>query len=381
MPNIEVRGYSERGMINAFCYEIMYSNNSIKLLRDFLKLCIFPFSKPDFESVQKGKILIEQSFSDFGDLDLLILLEGEQKQAIFLEAKVKTYQANSRLISSEWSKFKHLPESKDSSSSLFIQLYRKMRLVRKLQNMDRDIEGDILASRWSLGDNAIVKKAAQELSPYSSNSWFIALIPDSEENVEQFVKNELPLVPEGLADWDSSHFGYLTWEKFERHCKQYPDEWQQTIANFNYNEGQIFGTRQGTSINVHTAPPSQNFALWNSPQGQQIVKVERRDTYHTRILLLDGTENVVDNNRLKEIPHNFPDLARILQEFQRLLGKRLPPFKPRTKATWKRTYGESQIVTIKNRNKHNTRVILPNGTEIVVDNNELFPVGHNVNQS
>ncbi|MEF3168878.1 MAG: hypothetical protein K6360_06035 [Deltaproteobacteria bacterium] len=247
MSNVEVRGYSERGMINALCYEIMYSNNSIKLLKDFLELCTFPFSTPNFENIQNGKICIEQSFSNFGDLDLLILLDGNPRQAVLLEAKVKTYQSNIWSISSEWNDFKQLCDdlSKNTNmnkhtSNLFVQLYRKMRLIEKVKNVDKGLSPDIFSSRWSLGENAIVRKASDELASYTSKVWFVALVPDSEQNIKLFISNEIRVPPNNLPDWDTSTFGYLTWEVLHNHCKRYNDDWKFMLANFEYNAGQIY---------------------------------------------------------------------------------------------------------------------------------------------
>ena len=147
MSSLEARGYSERGMINAMCYEMKYSAKGVQLLRDFLKLRTFPCSSPDFDNFQSATFIIEQSFSDFGDLDLLILLDGARKQAVLLEAKVKTYQSNYWNIHAEWAAFKQVPQDTVPTANLFIQLYRKMRLVRKLRNSGENLERDAILPR------------------------------------------------------------------------------------------------------------------------------------------------------------------------------------------------------------------------------------------
>ena len=171
-------------------YEIKYAPYGIEMLRNFLKLCIFPETRPDFETFESCKIRIEQSFSDFGDLDLLILLDGAVKQAVLIEAKVKTSQAKNWSILAEWKKFRKvvqgdLPKSK-AGSNLFIQLYRKMRLIYKLQHPQDQLHPNNIGERWSLGGNEVVKKAAEELSQYCSKTWLLALVPDSPNNNATF---------------------------------------------------------------------------------------------------------------------------------------------------------------------------------------------------
>lgn len=271
MPNIEVRGYSERGMINAMMYEMNYAPDGIEMLRNFLKLCVFPNVNPDFENFQSARIRIEQSFSDFGDLDLLILLEGNPKQSVFLEAKVKTFQANSRSIFKEWDIFKQVVQGtltkKEKGSNLFIQLYRKMRLIYKLQNPNLQLQPNIIG-KWSLGENRVVRKAAEELAQYSSKTWFIALVPDSQKDIADFFKNKLQNFPTGLPDWNIFNVGYLAWESLENYCRNFPNEWIQTLSNFDYNHEQIFKSGQIMAANNQHPPHQEELFV----KGYQIIK-------------------------------------------------------------------------------------------------------------
>jgi hypothetical protein len=244
---IQVRGYSERGMINSICYEIRYSQNGPKLLQDFLGMCTFPHSRPTFENLYSATLLIEQSFSDFGDLDLLMLLEGTCTQAICLEAKVKTYDPNYWSLQKEWKTFKEAKNSDDrrSRSNLFTQLYRKMRLLKKVRNMDEEMAADALAKRWSLGKNGVVRQAAHALAKNCSEAWMVALVPDTKANAHAFFQDTLSTPLPGLPDWEYANCGYLTWEEFETHCRTNAAEWPETLANFEFNRGQIFGLHEG----------------------------------------------------------------------------------------------------------------------------------------
>jgi len=132
---MEIIGYSERGLLNSLFYEIMYSKNNLELFNEFLSLISFPYDSVYF-NVNDAKILVEQSFSDFGDADSVVLLDNSQsKQCVFIEAKVKTSQRKTWSIEKEFETFiEGSNQGKVSSSNLFVQLYYKVRLIKALQN-------------------------------------------------------------------------------------------------------------------------------------------------------------------------------------------------------------------------------------------------------
>src|SRR5207249_796984 len=83
------------------------------------------------ESVSVDTVLIEQSFSDFGDADVLVLASTpEEKVAFFCEAKRGRWWT----LKKEWDEFKyrfqHPPPG--GVSNVFRQLYLKQRLVQPL---------------------------------------------------------------------------------------------------------------------------------------------------------------------------------------------------------------------------------------------------------
>jgi hypothetical protein len=294
MNPIQVRGYSERGMVNSICYEIRYSPNGLKLLRDLLTLCTFPRSKPDFSHFRSATMLIEQSFSDFGDLDLLMLLEGDCTQAVCLEAKVKTFDANNWSLNKEWAGFTHPRTPEDRRSNLFTQLYRKMRLLKQVRNMDEEMAADSLANRWSLGKNAVVRKAAHALSANCAEAWMLALVPESKANAQRFFETHLSSPPPGLSEWEYTNFGYLTWHEFADHCESHAAEWPETLANFEYNQGQIFALPD-----AGRRPPAGSVVTWNSPSGPQQVTVKNSHKHNTRVYLSDRTTVRVPNRELE----------------------------------------------------------------------------------
>ena len=70
---IEVYTYSERGIINSIIYELFYSNDYSKIT------AILDMIEPPMAigKIINLKIFIEQSFSGFGDPDLIFLIKNE----------------------------------------------------------------------------------------------------------------------------------------------------------------------------------------------------------------------------------------------------------------------------------------------------------------
>lgn len=262
---MELRGYSERGVLNALFFELHHSGHGTGWLAELLGICKFPGKDGNprsrdarsrrFEKIKNARVRIEQSFSDFGDADALILLDGADRQrSVFVEAKVKTYQDNWGSISAEWSRFEEMLHGgglvgvgrgrrSRRRSNLFVQLYRKQQLVRKLQN--EDLLPDPIAARWSLGDNVVVRRAADELRLYCGEPWFLALVPDPPERLEAFFRT-LPPQPHAalLPHLRTDRWGFLSWKEMEDFCGSEVNgrpRLPETLLTFKYNRGQIYG--------------------------------------------------------------------------------------------------------------------------------------------
>jgi hypothetical protein len=90
---MQMYGYSERGALNTLFNEIAYSSEPEDLLGKMLRLARFPMRQQEPISLVKATVLLEQSLSDFGDADAILLLETTDKSsAVFVEAKVKPSQ-------------------------------------------------------------------------------------------------------------------------------------------------------------------------------------------------------------------------------------------------------------------------------------------------
>jgi hypothetical protein len=244
---MNVLGYSERGIVNALFHEISYSGNADRLFHQLISLASFPFTK---ERPPTGKIdlFIEQSFSDFGDADALALINPEsgEKCSLFIEAKVKKFQAADWLINDEFREFKNGLQEQVSSSNLFTQLYHKLRLVKGLANEGvLSLQDGVSFPSWSskqrrkLGSNRVVLNASIQLQHYTDQSFFLALVPDPINRVQSFFENTLRSDNlQNIKEWDVSHFGYLTWSEVKKFSEEFRLE--RTLRVFAFNKGQIY---------------------------------------------------------------------------------------------------------------------------------------------
>ena len=246
---LKIMGYSERGLINSLFYELKCSKKTINLINNMLSLVIFPYKKGNISfNITNVKVLIEQSFSDFGDADIVLLIENNnKKQIIFIEAKVKNCQRDCWNIFNEFSKFdKGINANKVSSSNLFVQLYHKIRFVKTLQNGDiSQLMNGINFPKCSsksvrkIGNNNVVLNATRECLNYIKEAYFIALVPDDDSNLRKFYQNTLiSYNPAGFQDWDIKDWGYISWKQIEVFCKI--NKLKGTLKNFEWNKGQIY---------------------------------------------------------------------------------------------------------------------------------------------
>ncbi|MBE7473320.1 MAG: hypothetical protein DPW09_04510 [Anaerolineae bacterium] len=249
---METVGYSERGIINALFYEITYSTASESLLQTLLSRVRFPFLNEIIFPVFEAEILIEQSFSDFGDADVLALINtGRHKISIFMEAKIKRSQANQWTIKDEFRKFiigTGLTEvSSKQSSNLFTQLYYKVRMVSCLRQdgiltLQSGIKFPKNSSKKTIrkiGTNPVVMKAVQRLTSYLEATYYVAIVPEVSATLDRFFKDELAQV--SLVDypeWNVHSYGYLTWSDIKSFCDE--NRLKKTLRVFELNEGQIY---------------------------------------------------------------------------------------------------------------------------------------------
>ena len=273
---MEVIGYSERGVINSFIYNIFYSENNLEKIKRFLSMICLPNLEnienniiiSDFSNINNAKILIEQSFSDFGDCDLVILVEKNinsetVKQVIFVEAKVKTATRKPWSIGDEFKKFAKFRKEKVAEgkkvydSTLFFQLYSKVMLVELAKKGHNNISeetynGCFWAKRGKprkIGENKVVRKAFEKIKEYceNDNTLFITIFPDKRKNLIKFFENNNQWWP--LCESERQcinrfnmdyiqRWGFIPWENIPEFCRQ--NNLTDAINVFNFNDGQIY---------------------------------------------------------------------------------------------------------------------------------------------
>ena len=245
---MNIYGYSERGILNSLLYEILHTKNGAALLTRLIAKAKFPLTdkKPSFGA---ATILVEQSLSQFGDADAIVLISSSTaKSTIFVEAKVQS-QSSDWLLSEQLSEFEHGLRSTVNSSNIFTQLYHKQRFISALKN---NSDGAITAlqkgikfpswstrSKRSVGKNPVVLRAVKHIQQHADNIFYLMVVPDNEQRAETFFNKTLcsirfPTVPE----WDVSCYGYLTWATVKSFCEQ--NSLKETLGVFAYNKDQIF---------------------------------------------------------------------------------------------------------------------------------------------
>ncbi|NIM98893.1 MAG: hypothetical protein GTO24_12675, partial [candidate division Zixibacteria bacterium] len=219
------------------------------LFEGFLRLARFPFLDWQPISVVDLEVLIDQSFSDFGDADAVLLIDtGSEAVSIFVEAKVKPFQKGQWTAQEEFNKFKAGLESTVSSSNLFTQLYHKVRLVRGLRKggLDALIKGiNFPKSSFKrirkIGNNQVVLRAVKRIEEYLDKTLYIGIVPDEPSRIEAFFHNILKnSAPEGYMEWDVTNYGYMCWEEIEAFCAK--NGLKNTLGVFAFNRGGIYGS-------------------------------------------------------------------------------------------------------------------------------------------
>ncbi len=249
---MEVVGYSERGLVNSIFYAIKGASNSGEILRDFLSLITFHWAVPDFE-VSGVILLIEPSFSDFGDADAVLLLDtAAGRCVVFLEAKVKTTGRSSWAIGEEFARFENgIKVGELNPSNLFAQIYHKVRMVTALNQdgiscLEKGLQfppcSFPLGSTKSLrkiGQNPVVLRATEMVSLYCTKSYFVGILPCGAGSIAHFSAQTLKdYQPDGFQGWSMDNWGYITWAQVEAFCKK----WQLSDVEktFRFNQGQIY---------------------------------------------------------------------------------------------------------------------------------------------
>lgn len=245
---MKLYGYSERGAVNALAYEIAGSADPERLIEQLLSLAVFPEPSQPALTITQPTLLIEQSFSDFGDADLVVLARNAGASfAAFFECKVKTYSRRRWSISEEFGCFVRGTETGLDSSNLFTQLYHKQRMVQCLtsggiQSLVAGVPFPCCSTKVGrkIGQNGVVLRAAGMVCDYlQAPTLFLGVVPDTDESIHQFCTEEFRQFHNGdLEGWGIDNWGFLSWARVKQFCLSF--HLQHTAEVLEYNQGQIY---------------------------------------------------------------------------------------------------------------------------------------------
>lgn len=229
---MKVLGYSERGIITSLVFNIGHDKelmgkfiNSMNLNESF-----------QLYNPKEYTVLLEQSFSRFGDADLVIIIQYENpkdNKVLFIEGKVNTSNGNWN-IQRQYDKYiKHKKDKikpKDYWSNLFSQLYLKKVLIDNWEDVYTNdkfvLNTDYLGTR-KIGKNNVVKKALKLIECKKNNAYYIGLIPTKKVDFIHF-KGELDFA-----------MNYVLWETVHDFCKN-EEKLKNVLDIFSFNKGQIY---------------------------------------------------------------------------------------------------------------------------------------------
>ena len=243
-----ISGYSERGIINSIAY---FLDANPHYAYDFILLLGIPLEKDEYNYT----FLIEQSFSDFGDSDFIIIIENKQrklKKIVFIESKIKTCQGDFK-ITIEFNKLtnalKNGTKFSGISSNLFVQLYYKYLLIKTEGNSERDTNVNNIFKknnnvRRSIGSHRIVNDVFYKYIKIDPNEnfennkdkyYFVAITSTAPADMDdnQFKKNidDLKLMP-------SNNTFLVYWGNIKKYFETIKAV--KVLDVFEYNEGQIY---------------------------------------------------------------------------------------------------------------------------------------------
>jgi hypothetical protein len=273
---MNILGYSERGLINALLYEIVYTRNekdAAGLISKLIRMAVWPTADGagprigENEPLTVSTILMEHSFSELGTADCVCLLQtGNRRFAVFLEGKCGIHF----FVRQEWNKFAAAVRTgvpyRGLTSNVFCQLYFKQRLAASLANAaDNVLEGLVFDAALSrrgrargLGNNPVVYRAVDLLQEHlQDGAYFLMLLPEVWNNDlanwwrQNVAANELP------AGWDVSRWGVITIQQVLEFCNE--AHLNRTLEVFTHNNelyqtvapgggGPLLGATTGVSL-------------------------------------------------------------------------------------------------------------------------------------
>ena len=243
-------GYSERGLVNALLYECFFAGDRGQhLIRELITLARWPLlpAKPAFvETARCETVLVEQSLSDFGDSDAILLLDSDAgRVSLFLEAK----RGHRWRLAKEWKRFEVRFRNRIQeglSSNLFCQLHYKQRFASALAagedlasglEFDGPLRRGRSVGRRMIGSNPVVLRAVDLIRPYIPSHYYLMAIPQRWDEGLTTLLGEVNLWDSPPRGWDVSKWGILTIPQIEEFCEAHG--LRHTLSVIEYNREQL----------------------------------------------------------------------------------------------------------------------------------------------
>jgi len=232
---MKILGYSERGIINSLLFNI---GGDKELMDEFIGLIKIPEIEKLKDSAKDYTVLLEQSFSRFGDADLVVIIhyeKPEDNKVLFIEGKVKTSNSSWN-IQSQFKKYIEFKgdekkiKPKNYWSNLFSQLYLKKLLIEnwdKVKNIESFVVKSDYVGERKIGTNKVVLAALEIIRCDKKNAYFVGLIPTRQKEFDKF---------HNKVDFEMS---FLLWETVHDFCRK-KEKLKDVLEIFKYNDRQIY---------------------------------------------------------------------------------------------------------------------------------------------
>ena len=253
---MKLYGYSERGLVNALCYDCVHDQNGETLLAKMLQQACFPLltDQPSFSTIQHATFLVEQSLSQFGDCDLIILCDTNERKkfAVFCEFK----RGKGWSLKGEWKKFTSWIERRKGknkiTSNLFCQLHFKERFSSAIAEATPPYLADGLEfdeplnigrgnGRRKIGSKRTVLRAVDLIHPYVQDCYFLMVTPQQMDpkEMKSFV-DQANNWQGNVRDWSTNRWGHLSLSVLHQCCQRNPEAFSHTLEIFDFNHGQLY---------------------------------------------------------------------------------------------------------------------------------------------
>jgi hypothetical protein len=216
-PNITF--YGERGIVNGL---ILDTKDDMEKQISFLKAIRFAgnASLPWADDVTGIQWLVEPSFSEFGNPDLVLIAQTTSgKYVVFIEAKLRGYDDSAENINEKTL----LPENYNhNASKINIQLAFKYRFARAFtlnKNIKRieetQEEAAIYNDKPRRIHNEIIVDMCKEFFDGVKEFYFVALTNDNKKTKPYESGDYLPAVGKSNWDRDKGYFGLVSYDTLE----------------------------------------------------------------------------------------------------------------------------------------------------------------------